>query len=37
VRETRSWRFALIQFTAYAAVAYVAAWIAFRLISYLTL
>jgi ferrous iron transport protein B len=37
VRETRSWRFAILQFTAYAAVAYAAAWIAFRLISYLTL
>ena len=37
VRETRSWRFAIVQFTAYAAVAYAAAWVAFRLISYLTL
>jgi len=37
VRETRSWRFAILQFTAYAAVAYAAAWVAFRLISYLTL
>jgi len=37
VRETRSWRFALIQFAAYAAVAYVAAWSAFRFISYLNI
>jgi ferrous iron transport protein B len=37
VRETRSWRFAAIQFAAYAAVAYSAAWIAYRLINYLSL
>lgn len=37
VRETRSWRFALIQFASYAVVAYAAAWVAFRLISHLTL
>lgn len=37
VRETQSWRFAAIQFVAYAAVAYAAAWVAFRLVSYLTL
>jgi ferrous iron transport protein B len=37
VRETRSWRFALIQFAAYAGVAYLAAWSAFRFISYLTI
>ena len=36
VRETRSWRFALMQFSAYALVAYLAAWSAFRFISYLT-
>jgi ferrous iron transport protein B len=36
VRETRSWRFAIIQFSAYAVVAYLAAWSAFRFISYLT-
>jgi ferrous iron transport protein B len=35
VRETRSWRFALVQFSTYALIAYVAAWGAFTLITYL--
>ena len=35
VRETRSWRFALVQFSTYAVIAYLAAWGAFTLITYL--